>query len=177
MSPQNLLELAKPIRLLMCDVDGVLTDGHIYYSHPTSEQFAFHVHDGVGLMLLKHAGIEVAIITTSQSPVIQPRMNFLGIDELHQGIRKKITTFEHLLDKYNLKPEMTAYIGDDIPDLPVIKQVGLGVAVANAHHHVRDAAHWITQNPGGHGAVRELCDLILTAQNKMDSAIELLTQA
>ncbi len=167
----KILELAKKVRCLICDLDGVLTDGLLYIDNHFNELKTFHIHDGVGLKLLMAAGIEVAVITGSHNTVVDHRMQQLGITHYYKAQLDKQTMYRQLKETLNLEDEEFAYIGDDLPDIPIIQQVGLGVAVANAVRQVKDIAAWQTELPGGRGSVRELCDLILNAQNKMDIAI------
>ena len=167
----TLLEKAKKIKCLICDVDGVLTDGRIYLDNNGNELKGFNVQDGMGLKLLMAAGIEVAVITTSRNAVIDHRMQQLGIVHYSKGQVDKRQAFNELKQRFGFEYEEFAYIGDDLPDLAIIKQVGLGVAVANAISQIKEFASWVTQQPGGHGAVREVCDLILSAQNKQEEAL------
>jgi 3-deoxy-D-manno-octulosonate 8-phosphate phosphatase (KDO 8-P phosphatase) len=167
----KILELAKKIQCLICDLDGVLTDGHLYIDNHFNELKTFHIHDGVGLKLLMAAGIEVAVITGSRSAVVDNRMQQLGIKHYYKGRLDKEVIYKQLKETLNLNDDQFAYIGDDIPDMLIMQQVGLGVAVANAVHQVKEIAIWQTECTGGHGAVRELCNLILNAQDKMASAI------
>lgn len=168
----DLIEKAKKIKCLICDVDGVLSDGYLHIDNFGNELKSFHVHDGVGLKLLMSAGIEVSIITTSKNDVIDHRMKQLGVTHFYKGMIDKRQAYDQLKASLNLPDEAFAYIGDDLPDLPLIRQVGLGVAVGNALRQVKEYADWVTTQPGGHGAVRELCDLILEAQNKSEQALE-----
>ncbi|KTC88659.1 3-deoxy-manno-octulosonate-8-phosphatase KdsC [Fluoribacter dumoffii] len=167
----NLIERAKNIKCLICDLDGVLTDGLLYIDNHFNESKTFHIRDGVGLKLLMAAGIEVAVITGSRNAVVDHRMQQLGIVHYYKDQLDKQETYKQLKTKLSLQDEQFAYIGDDLPDAPIMQQVGLSVAVANAVHQIKEIAMWQTALPGGHGAVRELCDLILSAQNKMDLAI------
>ena len=167
-----LLEKAKKIQCVICDIDGVLTDGLIYIDNHANEQKAFNIQDGLGLKLLMAAGIEVAIITGSQNAVIDHRMKQLDIHHYFKGQINKQSAFEQLKSRLSLPDEAFAYVGDDLPDLPIMKQVGLSVAVSNAVRQVQEIATWSTALHGGRGAVREVCDLILTAQNKMDAALD-----
>mgnify|MGYP000042894462 FL=1 len=169
---QDLIEKARLIRCLICDIDGVLTNGLIYLDNHGNELKAFHIQDGMGLKLLMSAGIEVAVITTSVNPVIDHRMRQLGITHYFTGQVDKRQAFDTLKAKLNLQNQEISYIGDDLPDLPIIRQVGLGVAVANAVPMVKEFAYWTTTHSGGNGAVRELCDLILEAQEKSTLALE-----
>ncbi len=168
----NLIEKIKSIRCLITDVDGVLTDGSLYLDTMGNEGRTFHVHDGMGLKFLLSAGIEVAVITTSSNQIIDNRMAQLGIRHFFAGQVNKQNAFETLKQRLDLPNEAFSYIGDDLPDLPIIQQVGFGVAIANALDAVRDAADWQTKKPGGHGGVRELCDLILTTQGKAEVALD-----
>ena len=168
----NLVEKARNIKCLICDVDGVLTDGLIFLDNHANELKAFNIQDGMGLVLLRAAGIEVAVITTSKNAVIDHRMKQLGIIHYFTGQVEKLTAFEKLKAQLGLTNEQFAYAGDDLPDLPIIRQVGLGVAVANAVPQIKEFAAWTTEKHGGRGAVREICDLILTAQGKFDQALE-----
>ncbi|WP_028388476.1 KdsC family phosphatase [Legionella fairfieldensis] len=167
----ELLEKAKNIKCLICDVDGVLTDGCLYIDNQGNELKTFHVQDGMGLKLLMAAGIEVAIITTSQNAVIDHRMKQLGIQHYFKGQIDKREAFAQLKMRLNLKDQEFAYIGDDLPDLAIIQQVGLSVAVANAVNQVKEFASWQTEQHGGRGAVREVCELILNAQQKQELAL------
>lgn len=167
----ELLEKAKNIKCLICDVDGVLTDGLLYVDNYGNELKAFYVQDGMGLKLLMAAGLEVAVITTSQNAVIDHRMKQLGIQHYFKGQVDKCAAFDQLKSRLGLKNEDFAFIGDDLPDLAIIQQVGFGVAVANAVNQVKEFATWQTEQQGGRGAVRELCELILNAQQKQEIAL------
>jgi 3-deoxy-D-manno-octulosonate 8-phosphate phosphatase (KDO 8-P phosphatase) len=167
----NFLNKAKKIKCVVCDVDGVLTDGLLYMDNHGNELKAFHVQDGMGLKLLMAAGIEVAVITTARNAVIDHRMQQLGIKHYFKGQVDKRQAFNELKERLGFANEEFAYIGDDLPDLAIIQQVGLGVAVANAVAEVKEFAAWETQQHGGRGAVRELCDQILAAQNLKETAL------
>lgn len=167
----ELLEKAKKIRCVICDIDGVLTDGLIYIDNQGNELKAFNIQDGLGLKLLMAAGIEVAVITTSRNAVIDHRMQQLGIQHYYKGQVDKQNAYQQLKAKLALNDEAFAYIGDDLPDIAIIRQVGLGIAVANAVNQVKEFATWHTQQHGGRGAVREVCDFILNAQNKQEEAL------
>ncbi|MBA2649108.1 MAG: HAD-IIIA family hydrolase [Legionella sp.] len=167
----ELIEKAKLIKCLICDVDGVLTDGLLHIDNHGNELKSFHVLDGMGLKLLMAAGIEVAVITTSANEVIEHRMKQLGILHYYKGQVDKREAFKHLKQSLAFEDKHFAYVGDDLPDLPIIQQVGLGVAVANAVCQVKEFAYWQTEKTGGRGAVREVCDLILNAQGKAEIAL------
>ena len=167
----KLLDKVKKIACLICDVDGVLTDGLLYIDNHGNELKSFHVQDGMGLKLLMAAGIKVAVITTARNTVVDHRMLQLGITHYYKGQVDKRDAYQQLKKKLGLDDEQFAYIGDDLPDLPIIQQVGLGIAVANAVQQVREISDWQTEHKGGRGAVREVCDLILNTQNKTDLAL------
>ncbi len=167
----GILERARAVRLLLLDVDGVLTDGGLRYDDGGGEAKTFHVHDGHGLKMLQAQGVPVGIITSRQSPLLARRAAELSIAHLQQGASDKRTAYEALVSDLGLDALTVAYVGDDVIDLPVMSRVGLAVAVADAHPEVRARAHWITRNPGGHGAVREVCDLLLAATGRLDAAL------
>lgn len=167
---QTVMEKAAKIRLLICDVDGVMSDGLIYQGNNGEELKAFNVRDGYGIRCLLTSGIEVAIITGRKAKLLEDRANTLGITHLYQGQSDKILAYRELLDKLAVCPGEVAYIGDDLIDWPVMAEVGLSAAVADAHPLLLPKADYVTQIAGGRGAVRELCDLILLAQNKLDEA-------
>lgn len=152
------------IQLLICDVDGVLSDGLIYLGNQGEEFKTFNTKDGFGMKALINAGIEVAIITGRDSRIVADRMAALGVKHVYQGQSDKRLSFNALLTDLNLKPEQVAYIGDDVVDLTVMELCGLGVAVNDAHPLVRQRADYVTQLAGGRGCVRELCDLMLEAR-------------
>lgn len=168
----ELIEKAKRIKCLICDVDGVLSDGLLYIDNHGNELKTFHVQDGMGLKLLMAAGIEVAVITTARNAVVDHRMQQLGITHYYKAQVDKRNAYQQLKNTLGLDDHEFGYIGDDLPDLPVMRQVGLGVAPANAVPQVKEFAYWQTEQPGGGGAVRALCDLILKAQDKMEEALE-----
>lgn len=157
--------LAK-IKLLILDVDGVLTDGRIFLNHKGEEIKAFNVKDGLGLKMLREGGIDVAIITGRRSGAVEHRGRELGITDVFQGVGKKREICRKLIRKKMLVTEEVCCIGDDLPDLPMFDEVGLAVAVADAVQEVRDRADLITTKKGGDGAVRELCEWILKGQGK-----------
>lgn len=164
----RILDKAALIKLAVFDVDGVLTNGEVIYTDKNQELKSFHVHDGLGLKMLMHGGCEVAIITSRTSGIVQTRMTELGIPHVYQGQTDKRACLLSLMAKLGLARTAVAYTGDDLIDLPAMRQCGLSIAVANAHPFVKTHADWTTVLSGGAGAVREVCDLILTAQNKLD---------
>lgn len=155
-----LKDLSK-IKLLLLDVDGVLTDGRIIYDHHGVETKAFDVKDGHGIKLVQRAGIEVGIITGRTSEVVNVRARELGIGIVHQGAKNKLLPYREILAARGLVDEEVAYVGDDIVDLPILRRVGFAVAVADALEDVKPLVDYVTRHRGGRGAVREVCDLIL----------------
>jgi 3-deoxy-D-manno-octulosonate 8-phosphate phosphatase (KDO 8-P phosphatase) len=158
---ETLVERANDIRLLVLDVDGVLTDGRLYFSARGEQTKVFHVRDGAGIKQVLKAGLQVAVISGRQSKAVEKRMSELGVTWIRQGVEDKLLALRELLDILNLTPQAVASVGDDVPDLPLLEVARLAVAVADAHPSVKSQAHFITQLPGGQGAVREVCDLIL----------------
>lgn len=158
--------IAKGIKLLALDVDGVLTDGGIILDNDGVEYKVFHVRDGHGIKMLQKAGIHVAIITGRDSRVVDRRAHELGIIEVYQKCLNKIPPYEHLIGKLGVTDSEVAYIGDDIVDVPLFRRVGLAVAVADATDEAKAEAMLITKSRGGRGAVREICDLILKANGQ-----------
>lgn len=171
-SRADALARAAKVRLVIFDVDGVLTDGRLYFTPDGQEFKGFHARDGHGIKLLRGTGVETAVISGRSSPAVSLRMESLGITHVYQGRQDKRGAFEELLAVLNLAPEQVAHVGDDLLDLPLIRRVGLAVAVADAHPSVRGYAHWITELPGGAGAAREVCDLVMEAQGTLQGVIE-----
>ena len=153
------------IRLVAFDVDGVFTDGRFYLSDDGVESKAFHTQDGFGIRQLLNAGIEVAVISGRQSGAVEQRMEELGVPHVVQGCRNKVAALDDLLAELRLTPEQCAFVGDDIPDLPLLKTVGFSIAVANAVPEVREQCDFTTTAAGGTGAVREVCELVLGASS------------
>ncbi|AIJ08704.1 MULTISPECIES: 3-deoxy-manno-octulosonate-8-phosphatase KdsC [Edwardsiella] len=166
----DVMARAAQTRLLICDVDGVLSDGLIYMGNQGEELKAFNVRDGYGIRCLVTQGIDVAIITGRSSQLVADRAATLGIRHLYQGQSDKLIAFERILSDLQLAPHQAAYIGDDLIDWPVMARVGLSVAVADAHPLLLPNAHYTTRIAGGRGAVRELCDIILQAQGSLEQA-------
>jgi 3-deoxy-D-manno-octulosonate 8-phosphate phosphatase (KDO 8-P phosphatase) len=162
----DILNRASAVKLLICDVDGVFSDGRIYLGNAGEELKAFHTRDGYGIKALRQAGIEVAIITGRNSAIVQQRMTSLTVPYIYQGQENKLAAFNELQQQLQLKPEQIAYIGDDLSDWIVMQHCGLAVAVKDAHPYLIQHAHFATSIAGGYGAVRELCDLLLCSQNK-----------
>lgn len=165
-----LAQRAKAIKLAIFDVDGVLTDGRLYFLADGSEFKTFHTLDGHGIKMLIASGVRAAIISGRTTPAVERRAKNLGIQHLYQGREDKLAVLEDLLAELGLDYSQVAYLGDDLPDLPVIRRVGLGMAVANADSFVRQHAHGVTSARGGEGAAREFCELILDAQGNLEAA-------
>lgn len=161
----------KPLRLIAFDVDGVLTDGGLYLSDSGEEFKRFNSLDGHGLKMLKASGVELAIITGRTSRCVELRAKNLGITRLYQGVDDKLAVMHSLLEDLKLAPEAAAFMGDDVVDLPVLRRVGLALSVPDAPQLVRDHAHYVSQRDAGHGAVREVCELILGAQGMLDAQL------
>jgi 3-deoxy-D-manno-octulosonate 8-phosphate phosphatase (KDO 8-P phosphatase) len=161
---REIRDRAALIRLAVFDVDGVLTDGRLILADDGSEHKAFYVRDGLGLVLLREAGIQVAVISGRQSQVTAERMAALGIEYVYQNSNDKADTFAELLARLNLDAMQAAYTGDDLIDLPIFGRAGLSIAVADAHPVVRERADWVTTAAGGRGAAREVCELLLESQ-------------
>ena len=160
----TLIERVRKIKLLICDVDGVLTDGKIYIGNDVELFKAFNVKDGLGIKMLLANGIDVAILTARSSQILQKRTAELGITNVLQGQRDKVKGLGVLLEKTGLQPEEIAYIGDDLPDYAVIQKVGLAACPKDANESIVELAHFQSRFNGGDGAVRELCELILKTQ-------------
>jgi len=169
---QALRQRAANIRMLVLDVDGVLTDGKLYFDHQGNESKAFNSRDGLGMKALQRCGIEIAVITGRKCQAVTHRMNQLGIKHVYQGQIKKLDAFLELLEITGLDAQQVCFAGDDWIDLSVLSRVGLAVSVADGEERVKQQAHWITRNKGGHGAVREICNLILEAQDKQQSIVD-----
>ncbi|MDH5407539.1 MAG: 3-deoxy-manno-octulosonate-8-phosphatase KdsC [Gammaproteobacteria bacterium] len=161
---QEILDKAKQIKLVIFDVDGVLTDGSLFLGDDGQEYKAFHSKDGLGMKLLQASGVEIGIITARSSHVVEHRMRSLDIRHVYQGQLDKLSAYKELIDKLALSSEQVAYVGDDVVDLPVMKQVGLAIAVQDAHPLATEHSHWQTPHNGGRGAARDVCELIMEAQ-------------
>jgi 3-deoxy-D-manno-octulosonate 8-phosphate phosphatase (KDO 8-P phosphatase) len=166
------IKQAKRIKLLLLDVDGVLTDGKIYLDDNGQETKAFDIHDGHGITLLHRAGIQVGIISGRSSKSVEFRAKELSIQEVHQGVADKMKVYEEILNRRHLKDQDVAYIGDDLMDLPLLRRVGLSVVVANAHEAVKKNVDWVTKKEGGAGAVREVVDHLLRCQGRWSELVE-----
>jgi 3-deoxy-D-manno-octulosonate 8-phosphate phosphatase (KDO 8-P phosphatase) len=161
----ELLARARRVRLLVLDVDGVMTDGRLHITARGEETTVFHVRDGSGIVALQRAGVPVAIISGRDSPAVTRRAAELGIVHVRQGVGDKGAALDELLEALGIADAgEVACVGDDTPDVPLLERAGLAVAVADAHPAALALAHWITPAPGGHGAVRQVCDLLLHAR-------------
>ena len=176
-SRQACLKRAEPIKLLLLDVDGVLTDGAITYTHSGDEIKTFHCRDGFGMNMLQKIGVEIGLITARQSEAVKRRAHDLKLTHVFQGTRHKLEIYNSLIQSLNLTPQEVAYMGDDWLDLPVLNQVGLAATVADGMPELRPLVHFVAQHPGGRGAVRDLCDLIIEAKGRrQDLLVEYLTR-
>lgn len=168
---EPILTRAANIRLLLLDVDGVLTNGKLIYSNSGDELKTFNTQDGFGLRILQDAGVEVGVITARKSEIVERRAQELRFAHIYQGAPKKLGAFQEICKKTGLKPFEIAYMGDDWLDLVLLNRVGLALAPVNAVEEVKQAAHFVSSKKGGSGAVREVCELILHAQNLFDSTL------
>ena len=167
----DVLQRAARVQLAVFDVDGVLTDGRLIIGDDGQEYKAFNSRDGHGLRMLQDSGITVAILTGRTSRVVDKRTRELGIAHVYQGRRDKLPAFEELLAQLNLDQQAVAYVGDDVVDLPVMRRVGLAVAVGDAHTYVKQHAHWVTEAHGGRGAAREVCELLMQAHGTLEASL------
>jgi 3-deoxy-D-manno-octulosonate 8-phosphate phosphatase (KDO 8-P phosphatase) len=169
--PEEILERAARIRLVLFDVDGVLTDGSLFFGDDGQEYKAFNSRDGLGMGMLQRSGVEIGIITGRSSKVVEHRMRNLGIERFSQGRHDKLEALEEIVAETGLGLEQIAYVGDDLIDLPVMRRVGLSIAVADAHPLVLDQAHWHTAAGGGRGAAREVCELVISAHGQYEQIV------
>ena len=169
---QDILNRAKNIKLVIFDVDGVLTDGSIIIGDNGEEYKAFHSRDGHGMKLLQYTGVAIAVITGRSSKVVGHRMESLGIKYVYQGQKVKLPAFEALIKQLDLSPKQCAYVGDDWVDLAIMSRVGLSIAVQDADALVKQHAHWVTPANGGKGAARQVCELIMEGQASLEDQIE-----
>lgn len=168
----EILAKAKNLKLLILDVDGVLTDGRLFFDQKGNEYKCFHARDGHGIKLLRQSGVEVAVISGRKSKTVELRMKNLGIELVYQGHEHKLGAFNEIIAKLGINPEQAAHMGDDLLDLPIMSRVGLAIAVNDANFAVKERADWCTSTLGGLGAVREVCDLIMHAQGNFDSILD-----
>ena len=168
---QDILEKAAKVKLVIFDVDGVLTDGSLFYDNDGQEYKAFNSRDGHGMKMLQGSGVKVGIITGRTSNVVTHRMANLGVTNVYQGQLDKVPAFEQMISDLGVSADEVAYVGDDVVDLPVMRKVGLAIAVADAHSFVKEHAHWTTPNGGGRGAARDVCELIMRGHGVLDEAL------
>ncbi|WP_455366197.1 3-deoxy-manno-octulosonate-8-phosphatase KdsC [Kaarinaea lacus] len=168
---EEVLNRAKNVKLVIFDVDGVLTDGSLFYGDDGQEYKAFHSRDGHGMKMLQETGVQIGIITGRTSEVVLHRMKNLQVQHIYQGRLEKLPAFEELISKLGITPEHVAYVGDDVVDLPIMTRVGLAITVPGAHDLAKQYAHWITSQPAGAGAAREICEMIMKAQGTYDALI------
>ncbi|MEY3182834.1 MAG: hypothetical protein RLZ35_819 [Pseudomonadota bacterium] len=164
-SQDTLLKKAAAIALVITDIDGVLTNGQVYYTNQGETFTGFNIQDGFGIRLLLKYHIPVGVLTGRKNPAVMHRMRELGVEHVYQGLSDKVPAYETLLKTLKLSDEQVAYIGDDIPDLPILKRVGLSASPADGNTHITQFTDWVTQSAGGQGAFRELVDLIFKAKN------------
>ncbi|VAW71707.1 3-deoxy-D-manno-octulosonate 8-phosphate phosphatase [hydrothermal vent metagenome] len=169
---QDILEKAAKIKLVIFDIDGVLTSGALFIGDDGQEYKAFNSKDGHGLRMLQDGGVKVAIITGRQSEVVNHRAKDLGITLIYQGRREKLPAYEQLLAETGLTHEEIAYVGDDVVDLPVMSRVGLAICVNNGHDFVKKHSHWVTQLDGGNGAGREVCEMLLESRGQLQQMLQ-----
>lgn len=158
---------AAGVRLAVFDIDGVMTDGRLYYGPQGEALKVFHVHDGYGLKMLAAAGVQVAVISGRTGDAVRARLRDLGVEHAYLGVGEKLPVFERLLAQLDFTPAQAAFMGDDLPDAPAMAHAGLALTVPDAHPEVRAIAHWISTSPGGRGAVREACDWLLSARGTL----------
>lgn len=164
------LQLFQHLKLLICDIDGVFSDGRIYLGNDGEELKAFHTRDGFGIKAIINAGIQVAVITGRKSNIVEKRMTSLGVQHIYQGQENKLEAFSELLEKLGVSEQETGYIGDDVPDQTVMEKVGLAIATNDAHPIILKLADYTTEMKGGFGAVREVCDTLLEVRGMLDDA-------
>jgi len=168
----DILDKARKLKLLILDVDGVLTDGKLFFDDQGREYKSFHARDGHGIKLLQQTGVVVAVISGRKSTSVALRMRSLGIEHVYQGHEDKVAAFEELVNKVGCQVEQVAHVGDDLLDLPIMVRVGLSIAVNDAVKQVKEFADWNTLLSGGEGAVREVCDLIMQAQGTFSAIVD-----
>jgi 3-deoxy-D-manno-octulosonate 8-phosphate phosphatase (KDO 8-P phosphatase) len=170
--PPAVIRRARAIRMLLLDVDGVMTDGRLFYGPGGQEFTAFHILDGHGIKMAIRSGLSLAIVTGRESEAILQRARELGILEIHQKVEDKLSVFQALLAKSGLAASQMACMGDDLVDLPLLRRAGLAISVPEAVDEVRAAAHYVTRRPGGRGAVREAIEILLKSQNLWSAELE-----
>ena len=169
---EEILNRARKIRLVLFDVDGVLTDGRLFFSDNGEEGKSFHARDGLGINLLQQSGIAVGIITARQSNLVAHRARDLKIEHIFQGRKEKFPAYRELCETLGLNADQVAFVGDDVVDLPIMLDVGLAVTVPQGHQIVKQHAHWTTINEGGNGAARDVCELVMHSQDTYDTVMQ-----
>ncbi|PVV11694.1 MAG: 3-deoxy-D-manno-octulosonate 8-phosphate phosphatase [gamma proteobacterium symbiont of Ctena orbiculata] len=169
---QDIDTKARGVKLVIFDVDGVLTDGSLYLGDDGQEYKSFNSRDGHGMKMLQKSGVVIGIITGRTSEVVRIRMASLGIEHVYQGKLDKLPAYEELRDKLGLSHDQVAYVGDDVVDLPIMRRVGLAIAVNDAHPFVLQHAHWQTPHNGGRGAARDVCEMVLQAQGNLKTELD-----
>ncbi len=169
---EQITQKAKQLKLLILDVDGVLTDGRLFFDANGNEYKSFHARDGHGIKLLRQTGVEVAVISGRKSQSVALRMKALGVEYVYQGHENKVAAFNEIIQAMAIKPEQAAHMGDDLLDLPLMVRAGLSIAVNDANESVKEYADWCTKTAGGLGAVREVCDFVMKAQGTFDSVLK-----
>jgi len=168
----ELIQKAKQLKLLILDVDGVLTDGRLFFDGNGEEYKCFHARDGHGIKLLRETGVEVAVISGRKSKSVALRMKSLGVEYVYQGHENKVSAFNEIIESMGIRPDQAAHMGDDLLDLPLMVRAGLSIAVNDANDSVKEYADWCTKTAGGLGAVREVCDFIMQAQGTFDAVLK-----
>jgi 3-deoxy-D-manno-octulosonate 8-phosphate phosphatase (KDO 8-P phosphatase) len=166
--PADIIERAGKIKILILDIDGVLTDGKLIYTDRGEEIKNFNVNDGLGIFLLRNSGIRSMVVTAKGSGIVNKRCKELRIDKVYKNCHYKIKAFEDIIKRFKVSPENICFVGDDLIDIPVLRRVGLAVCPENAVREVKEHVHFVTEQNGGNGAVREVCDFILKSQNKWE---------
>ncbi len=172
MNREDVLRKASTLKLIAFDVDGVLTNGSLILGEQGDEYKIFNAHDGLGLVMLRKAGVDIAVISARSSPIVEERMSALGIHYVYQGQSNKLVTLTELMEKLEIEKNEVAFVGDDLVDLKAMSLAGLAVTVPAAPDLVKERADWVTSKEGGKGAVREVCELVLEAQGKLESAYQ-----
>lgn len=168
----NLINKIKQLKLVILDVDGVLTDGRLFFDDQGNEYKCFHARDGHGIKLLRASGVEIAVISGRKSNSVTIRMQSLGIQHVYQGYENKRIALNKIIESFPFELHEIAHVGDDLLDIPIMNQVGVAIAVQDANFAVKKFAHWCTKTPGGQGAVREICDMILQIQGNYDALLQ-----
>jgi 3-deoxy-D-manno-octulosonate 8-phosphate phosphatase (KDO 8-P phosphatase) len=170
-SAPELQERAARIRLVIFDIDGVLTDGRLFFDQAGQEYKGFHSRDGLGIKLLRKSGVETAVISGRYSASVEKRMDSLGVNHIYQGYQDKLPALEALCRELQLTTDQIAHVGDDLLDVPVLRRVGLAIGVNDSHPCILPYVHWLTPHPGGAGAARDVCDLIMQAQGTLEGVL------